>query len=96
MLSLREHHARTLLIHYRWDVEKLLAVLVEKGKSDLFSEAGVSVVESEDTVTPLSSSSTAMCDICIEELPGDKMTKMDCGHAFCNDCKHPLQSAASS
>ncbi|TYI88323.1 hypothetical protein E1A91_D04G200300v1 [Gossypium mustelinum] len=86
MLSLREHHARTLLIHYRWDVEKLLAVLVEKGKADLFSEAGVSVVEREDTVTPLSSSSTAMCDICIEELPGDKMTKMDCGHAFCNDC----------
>ncbi|KAL1176631.1 hypothetical protein V6Z11_A04G171700 [Gossypium hirsutum] len=86
MLSLREYHARTLLIHYRWDVEKLLAVLVEKGKADLFSEAGVSVVESEDTVTPLSSSSTAMCDICIEELPGAKMTKMDCGHAFCNDC----------
>ncbi|XP_022725118.1 probable E3 ubiquitin-protein ligase ARI2 [Durio zibethinus] len=86
MLSLREHHARTLLIHYRWDVEKLLVVLVEKGKADLFSEAGVSVVESEDTGTPVSSSSTAMCDIRIEELPSDKMTKMDCGHTFCNDC----------
>ncbi|XWS55265.1 hypothetical protein CRYUN_Cryun10bG0160400 [Craigia yunnanensis] len=86
MLSLREHHARTLLIHYRWDVEKLLAVLVEKGKADLFASAGVSVVESEDTGTSVSSSSTSMCDICIEELPGDKMTKMGCGHAFCNDC----------
>ncbi|KAK8564405.1 hypothetical protein V6N13_005370 [Hibiscus sabdariffa] len=86
MLSLREHHARTLLIHYRWDVEKLLSVLVEKGKTDLFSEAGVSVVESEGTETLMSSSSAAMCDICMEELPGDKMTKMDCGHAFCNDC----------
>ncbi|KAK8613761.1 hypothetical protein V6N13_101517 [Hibiscus sabdariffa] len=86
MLSLREHHARTLLIHYRWDVEKLLSVLVEKGKADLFSEAGVSVVESEDTGTLVSSSSTTMCDICIEELPGDKMSKMDCGHVFCNDC----------
>ncbi|XP_039013085.1 probable E3 ubiquitin-protein ligase ARI2 isoform X2 [Hibiscus syriacus] len=86
MLSLREHHARTLLIHYRWDVEKLLAVLVEKGKEDLFSEAGVSVVDSEDKETPMSSSSTGMCNICIEELPGGKMTKMDCGHAFCNDC----------
>ncbi|XVF45814.1 hypothetical protein PTKIN_Ptkin02bG0237100 [Pterospermum kingtungense] len=86
MLSLREHHARTLLIHYRWDVEKLLAVLVEKGKENLFSEAGVSVVESDDIGTPVPSSSTAMCDICIDEFPGDKMTKMDCGHAFCNNC----------
>ena len=89
MLSLREHHARTLLIHYRWDVEKLLAVLVEKGKADLFASAGVSVVESEDTGTSVSSLSTSVCDICIEELPGDKMMKMGCGHAFCNDCKHP-------
>ncbi|XVE67413.1 hypothetical protein DITRI_Ditri08aG0158700 [Diplodiscus trichospermus] len=86
MLSLREQHARTLLIHYRWDVEKLLAVLVEKGKTDLFASAGVSVVESEDAGTSVSSSSTSMCDICIEELPSDKMTKMDCGHTFCNDC----------
>ncbi|XVE94091.1 hypothetical protein REPUB_Repub01dG0251000 [Reevesia pubescens] len=86
MLSLREHHARTLLIYYRWDVEKLLAVLVEKGKADLFASAGVSVVESEDAGTLVSSSSTSMCNICIEELPGDKMTKMDCGHSFCNGC----------
>ncbi|KAE9456547.1 hypothetical protein C3L33_11514, partial [Rhododendron williamsianum] len=28
--SLGEFHAWTLLIHYRWDVEKLFAVLVEK------------------------------------------------------------------
>ncbi|KVI01962.1 Zinc finger, C6HC-type, partial [Cynara cardunculus var. scolymus] len=40
LLSLREHHARTLLIHYRWDVEKIFAVLVEKGKIRLFTEAG--------------------------------------------------------
>ncbi|KAB2043120.1 hypothetical protein ES319_D02G268000v1 [Gossypium barbadense] len=87
MLSIREHHARTLLIHYRWDVEKLLAVLVENGKSYLFASAGVSVVEGEHTGTSLLSlSSTAMCEICIEELPVDKMTKMECGHGFCNDC----------
>ncbi|XVF68180.1 hypothetical protein PTKIN_Ptkin10aG0183600 [Pterospermum kingtungense] len=86
MLSLREHHARTLLIHYRWDVEKLLAVLVEKGKADLFASAGVSVVESDDTGTSVSPSTTSMCEICIEELPSDQMTKMDCSHVFCNDC----------
>ncbi|KAK8563167.1 hypothetical protein V6N13_018295 [Hibiscus sabdariffa] len=86
MLSIKEHHARTLLIHYRWDVEKLLAVLVEKGKADLFASAGVSIVEGVDAGTSLSMSSTSSCDICIEELPADKMTKMECGHGFCNDC----------
>ncbi|KAK8616548.1 hypothetical protein V6N13_018094 [Hibiscus sabdariffa] len=84
MLSIKEHHARTLLIHYRWDVEKLFTVLVEKGKADLFASAGVSVVE--DIGTSLSFSSTSTCDICMEELPADKMTKMECGHGFCNDC----------
>ncbi|XP_039039795.1 probable E3 ubiquitin-protein ligase ARI2 isoform X1 [Hibiscus syriacus] len=84
MLSIREHHARSLLIHYRWDVEKLLAVLVEKGKTDLFASAGVSVVEVAGTALSLSSTST--CDICMEELAADEMTKMECGHGFCNGC----------
>lgn len=87
LLSLREHHARTLLIHYRWDVEKLLAVLVEKGKESLFSEAGVTVSDDAGPMLPLLS--MVMCDICMEEIAGDKATKMDCGHCFCNDCKYP-------
>lgn len=87
LLSLREHHARTLLIHYRWDIEKLFAVLVEKGKGSLFSGAGVPVVEQCD-LDSVESSSTIMCDICIEDLPANEMTKMDCGHCFCNNCKH--------
>ncbi|KAJ4716447.1 RBR-type E3 ubiquitin transferase [Melia azedarach] len=84
LLSLREHHARTLLIHYRWDVEKLLAVLVEKGKASLFAEAGVTVKEDANSSPPFSS--TVMCEICMEDVSGDKATKMDCGHCFCNDC----------
>ncbi|XP_044508820.1 probable E3 ubiquitin-protein ligase ARI2 [Mangifera indica] len=84
LLSLREHHARTLLIHHRWDVEKLLAVLVEKGKASLFSDAGVPV--NEDTGSSLSFSSEVMCDICMEEVSADTATKMDCGHCFCNEC----------
>ncbi|KAL7236716.1 hypothetical protein ACSBR1_019924 [Camellia fascicularis] len=82
LLSLREHHARTLLIHYRWDVEKLFAVLVEKGRDCLFAGAGVTLVENHD----LPSSSTIMCNICIEDVPGTEATKMDCGHDFCNNC----------
>lgn len=85
LLSLREHHARTLLIHYRWDVERLIAVLVEKGKAFLFMEAGVSVVEHQDPDSQLPT--TVMCDICMEDVPSGETTKMDCGHCFCNGCK---------
>lgn len=84
LLSLKEHHARTLLIHYRWDVEKILAVLVERGKDHLYVDAGVRVT---DNANPCSSSSFLVCDICIEERPANKFTTMDCGHYFCNDCK---------
>lgn len=86
LLSLREHHARTLLIYYRWDAEKLFAVLVEKGKSALFAQAGVPSVESLDPDTSMSSS-MVMCYICMEEVSGWEVTKMDCGHCFCNNCK---------
>ncbi|XP_041015754.1 probable E3 ubiquitin-protein ligase ARI2 isoform X1 [Juglans microcarpa x Juglans regia] len=84
MLSLREHHARTLLIHYRWDVERLVAVLVEKGKACLFAEAGVTVVGHQDLDSSLHS--IVMCDICMEGVPGGEATRVDCGHCFCNSC----------
>ncbi|KAG6779486.1 hypothetical protein POTOM_015872 [Populus tomentosa] len=44
LLSLKERRAQTLLIRYQLDVDKLLAVLVEKGKSSLFTEAVVTVL----------------------------------------------------
>ncbi|KAG2705567.1 hypothetical protein I3760_05G061000 [Carya illinoinensis] len=84
LLFLREHHARTLLIHYRWDVERLFAVLVEKGKGCLFAEAGVTVVEHQDLNSPLYS--TITCDICMEDVASDEATRVDCGHCFCNNC----------
>ncbi|XP_021718700.1 probable E3 ubiquitin-protein ligase ARI2 isoform X1 [Chenopodium quinoa] len=85
LLSLKEHHARTLLIHYRWDVEKILAVLVEKGNEQLYVEAGVRVTEHAN-IPSSSSCSFLDCDICMEEHPANKFTTMDCGHYFCNDC----------
>lgn len=85
MLSIREHHARTLLIHHRWDVEKLFAD-VDRGIAALFAEAGVSVDEQcdPDTTVP----STVTCEICMEDVPGHEATKMDCGHCFCNSCEY--------
>ncbi|KAH6811867.1 RING/U-box superfamily protein [Perilla frutescens var. frutescens] len=85
LFSVREQHARTLLIHYRWDVEKLIAVYVEKGKSCIFAEAGVTLAEFVD-LDPDESTSTVMCHICIDDVPAKDVTLMDCGHCFCNSC----------
>ncbi|XP_054786647.1 probable E3 ubiquitin-protein ligase ARI2 isoform X2 [Prosopis cineraria] len=84
MLSLREHHARTLLIYHRWDVETLFEVYVDKGKAALFAEAGVSVDGQCDPDPSVPSS--VRCDICIEDVPSHEATRMDCGHCFCNSC----------
>lgn len=83
MLSLREHHARTLLIHYCWDVEKVFTVLVENGKDKLYAEAGVTEVDHNNLSLP---QFTVVCDICTEEASPDVVTTMDCGHYFCNNC----------
>ncbi|KAG6605104.1 putative E3 ubiquitin-protein ligase ARI1, partial [Cucurbita argyrosperma subsp. sororia] len=85
MLSLREYHARTLLIHYRWDVEKLFAVLVEKGRHHLFATSGVTMIENQ-SISSSEPSSMVMCDICMEEVHGNDATRVDCGHCFCNNC----------
>ncbi|KAK4762004.1 hypothetical protein SAY87_029888 [Trapa incisa] len=85
VLSLREHHARALLIHYRWDREKLLSVFGEKGKPYLFNDAGIPDVD-EQGKDSSATSSIEMCDICMEEVSGSEATRMDCGHCFCNNC----------
>ncbi|CAN6447671.1 unnamed protein product [Victoria cruziana] len=85
LLTVKEQHARTLLIYHRWDVEKMLAMLEEIGKDALFNEAGVSVSNPKNKNSLCSKTSIA-CEICIEEVPLTNATSMDCGHCFCNDC----------
>ncbi|KAH7848476.1 hypothetical protein Vadar_003184 [Vaccinium darrowii] len=86
LLSLKEQHARTLLIHYRWDIDKVFTVFVEKGEEWLFKEAGLTVEEHNDLSPVDSSSGDIMCDICMEDIPANGTTTMDCGHCFCNNC----------
>lgn len=88
MLSLKEQHARTLLIHYSWDVEKVIRVLVEQGKERLFVQAGVIVVEHIDTFSSSQSSTNFSCNIFFEDVSSQEVTTMDCGHCFCNSCKY--------
>lgn len=87
LLSLKEHHARTLLIHYLWDTERVFAVFVEKGKERLYVEAGLSGQISEN-LSSSQSSSEVTCEICFDEVPSKESTTMDCGHCYCNNCKN--------
>jgi hypothetical protein len=85
MLSVRQQHARTLLIYHRWDVDCLFEVYVERGKAFMFAQAGVSVDECRDSDSSVSA--LVMCEICMDDVPSDEATRMDCGHCFCNTCE---------
>lgn len=84
LLSVKEHHARTILIHYRWNVEKVLMVFVDKG-NELYAEAGITLKE-HDGQSLFQNSSKVTCYICIEEVSAIETTTMDCGHCYCNNC----------
>lgn len=86
LLAVGVHHARTLLIHYHWDVDKIVTVLVEKGKDHLFAEAGVKMVQCPDLGTYPLPSSTLFCHVCMEDVRCNEATQMDCQHSFCNNC----------
>ncbi|GAB2252771.1 hypothetical protein Droror1_Dr00005618 [Drosera rotundifolia] len=86
LLMVSEHHARTLLIHYRWDTDYLITVLVEKGKEELFSKAGITVQDQYRFPHSPPTSSSSTCGVCMEDVPHNDTTRMDCGHSFCNNC----------
>ncbi|KAK1282684.1 putative E3 ubiquitin-protein ligase ARI1 [Acorus calamus] len=79
LLTVKEHHARTLLIHHRWDVDNLFSAFVDKGRDRLFSEAGVSLGNASHPMTSMT------CLVCMDDAAGD-MTAMGCGHGFCDEC----------
>lgn len=88
LLMVGVSHARTLLIYYHWNVDKIVTVLVEKGKDHLFAEAGVKqVLHCPDLATTSSSTTVVFCCVCMEEVHCNDATTMDCQHSFCNDCK---------
>ncbi|KAG8632528.1 probable E3 ubiquitin-protein ligase ARI2 isoform X1 [Manihot esculenta] len=85
LLSLEEHQARCLLIHHRWDVDKVLQLLIEDGKDKLYAEAGVTIVDHYGIIFP-QLSSVVECNVCFDNISPSEVTTMDCGHLFCNSC----------
>ncbi|KAG0578371.1 hypothetical protein KC19_4G017900 [Ceratodon purpureus] len=86
-LAIRPREARTLLIHYRWNVENLFCALAEKGTAPIFLEAGLPPPDTKSAVPVADNTSQFVrCGTCLEEVSTSAATRMDCGHAFCNDC----------
>lgn len=87
VLALRPRQARTLLIHYRWNLENLFGAIAEKGYGPVFLEAGLPPPETEVVVPVADDASVSVrCGTCLEDVPTTTATRMDCGHAFCNEC----------
>ncbi|KAK7269283.1 hypothetical protein RIF29_22005 [Crotalaria pallida] len=89
LLSVKEQHARTLLIFHRWNVETLFAVYADKGIPHLFAQAGVTLNNhNHNNPDPRSDHSLLImcCEICTENVPIAEATTLDCGHCFCDAC----------
>ncbi|XP_040378537.1 probable E3 ubiquitin-protein ligase ARI1 [Oryza brachyantha] len=96
LLYIKQHQARSLLIHHRWKVDSVLDHLGNKGRDSLLGEAGVVLQQEANSGTapaamaspqhPRGSSSVTTCYVCFEEASPDAVSTMDCGHCFCNDC----------
>ncbi|XP_019197219.1 PREDICTED: uncharacterized protein LOC109191106 [Ipomoea nil] len=81
LLSIKVYHARTLLIHYRWDSDKVFTAFVEKGKERLYVDAGLTIERNDDH--SLSESTANMeCEICFDNISVAKTTIMDCRHSL--------------
>ncbi|RWW39526.1 hypothetical protein BHE74_00055138 [Ensete ventricosum] len=89
LLLVSEQQARSLLIYYRWNVQKVYDSFERKGKERLFQDVGVVISDSRDLDISGSSTAVITCNICFEDVAVLDATKMDCGHLFCNDCEFP-------
>nr|XP_043637393.1 probable E3 ubiquitin-protein ligase ARI2 [Erigeron canadensis] len=86
LLSLKEHHARTLLIHHGWEVDKVSDVFLNKGKEALYAEASLTVGHNDENVSSSLEFSEPLCKVCMKEISARDMITMNCNHCFCNTC----------
>jgi len=82
--------ARIVLKHFKWDAEKLLERWMEKGKDQVFMEAGVRLMEEgsqkQEVEDQPTSSTPRECEICFSEVSPSEAHAISCGHSFCAEC----------
>eukprot|EP00878_Enallax_costatus_P004275 GHUV01004505.1.p1 GENE.GHUV01004505.1~~GHUV01004505.1.p1 ORF type:complete len:527 (+),score=139.84 GHUV01004505.1:269-1849(+) len=80
--------AKTLLMHYMWDKEKLLSDLADRGSEYVHKLAGVAEPDDSKQANAAGSSppQQVTCEVCMcDYAPADCSTN-GCGHIFCNGC----------
>ncbi|XP_065316151.1 E3 ubiquitin-protein ligase ARIH1-like isoform X2 [Gordionus sp. m RMFG-2023] len=91
---------RLLLHHFKWDKEKLLERYYDGNPDKLFAEAHLSnplnknksqksnIIDyhSNNYHNNIYEPQTALCEICLLQIPIKQMTGLDCGHKFCISC----------
>ncbi|KAK3149981.1 hypothetical protein QOZ80_3AG0225750 [Eleusine coracana subsp. coracana] len=85
LFNITQHHARAVLIRYRWNMERITDHMERKGQDIMLMEAGV-VSHQESASCAAGSRRVITCGVCFEDLSLRKVSTMDCGHSFCNDC----------
>ncbi|WIA17066.1 hypothetical protein OEZ85_013967 [Tetradesmus obliquus] len=88
--SCKKSVAKALLMYYRWDKERLLTDLAEKGPELVYKTAGVAE-QANNRAEPGAGSSSSQqeqvtCDVCMCENSRSECSSNGCGHTFCNTC----------
>lgn len=84
--------AKTLLMSYMWDKERLLNDLGDKGEEHVYKMAGLVLPDAGGGGATTScccgggGSSKVTCSVCLSDLPSAECSRNSCGHAFCDDC----------
>ncbi|XP_040378462.1 probable E3 ubiquitin-protein ligase ARI1 isoform X2 [Oryza brachyantha] len=88
LLNIKQHAARTLLIHHRWKMHCIYDHLDRKGRGRMLTEACIVLPENNSMSAAGSRThpTRVTCNVCFEDLPITEASTMDCGHCFCNDC----------
>ncbi|KAL5218389.1 hypothetical protein ABZP36_019073 [Zizania latifolia] len=88
LLNIKQHDARTLLIHHRWKMHCIYDHLDRKGRDCMLREACI-VLQKKNSMPAAGSrspSTSVTCNVCFEGFSITAVSTMDCGHCFCNDC----------
>ena len=84
-LNINTSAACTLLRHCKWDEEQTTRRF-SSDQQKLVTEAGVATQLHRDIFPPLDSRTMKTCLICYEDVSGDQLFALPCGHHFCNSC----------
>ena len=84
-LNINTSAACTLLRYCHWDeMDTMRRFHADQQK--LVTEAGVATQLHLDICAPLDSHIELTCPVCFDDVSGDRLFALPCGHQFCHDC----------